>query len=83
VLEGEAVNPKRPAVVNPVAWMWKNEYGARSFYTSLGHPGDMGLEPVQRLLVNAMHELLGRKVKKWTGSLAIDVPYRGMVKTGA
>jgi hypothetical protein len=43
----------------------------------------MGLEPVQRLLVNAMHELLGRKVKKWTGSLAIDVPYRGMVKTGA
>lgn len=83
VLEGEAVKPNKPAVVNPVAWMWQNEYGAKSFYTSLGHPGDLGLEPVQRLLVNAMHELLGRKLKKWTGSLAIDVPYRGMVKTGA
>lgn len=81
LLEGEAVNPNKTAVVNPVAWTWVNTYGAQSFYTSLGHPGDFALEPFQRLLVNVLFSLAGRKQpKKWAGRMAIDVPYRGMVK---
>lgn len=81
LLEGEAIEPNKPAVVNPVAWTWVNGYGAQSFYTSLGHPGDFGIESFQRLLVNAMFWLVGKKQPgKWGGRMAIEVAYRGMVK---
>ncbi len=80
LLTGEAINPNRPAIPNPVAWTWINEYGAKSFYTSLGHPGDFALEPFQRLLTNALHWALGKKApSKWPGPIAIQVPYRGIV----
>jgi type 1 glutamine amidotransferase len=82
LLYGDAINPNRPAERNPVAWTWINNYGARSFYTSLGHPGDFALEPFQRLLTNAIHWGLSKKIpKKWAGPMAIQVPYRGMVKS--
>ncbi len=81
LLYGDAVNPNKPAVRNPVAWTWTNKYGAKSFYTSLGHPGDFALEPFQRLLVNALHWASGRKgPQKWGEPMLIDVPYRGIVK---
>lgn len=80
LLMGKAVNPNKPAEENPVAWTWKNRYGGKVFFTTLGHPEDMALEPVQRLSVNAMHWLLGRKPPRWQGRLPIDVPYRGQVK---
>jgi type 1 glutamine amidotransferase len=82
LLRGEAIQPNKPAEINPVAWTWKNKYGATSFYTSLGHPGDFALEPFQRMLVNAIHWTLDlNPPKKWPGRLKIDVPYRGMVKS--
>lgn len=37
-----------------VAWAWENEWGGKSFYTSLGHPGDFAEESFNRLLLNAV-----------------------------
>lgn len=82
LLYGDAINPNKAAVRNPVAWTWKNAFGARSFYTSLGHPGDFAIESFQRLLVNAVFYGLGKKAPKQSaGPMRIDVPYRGMVKS--
>jgi hypothetical protein len=81
-LMGEAINPNRPAIPNPVAWTLTNTFGGRAFYTSLGHPGDFALEPFQRLLTNALHWALGREIPEaWSGPMEINVPYRGIVKT--
>jgi type 1 glutamine amidotransferase len=38
----------------PVAWAWKNEWGGKSFYTSLGHPGDFAEESFNRMLLNTL-----------------------------
>ncbi|WP_051670350.1 ThuA domain-containing protein [Bryobacter aggregatus] len=82
LLWGDAINPNKPSIRNPVAWTWRNAFGANAFYTSLGHPGDFALEPFQRLLVNAIYSSLGRKhPKSWTGPMPIRVPYRGIVKS--
>ncbi|MDA7598123.1 ThuA domain-containing protein [bacterium] len=37
----------------PVAWAWKNEWGGKSFFTSLGHPGDFAEEAFVRMSINA------------------------------
>jgi type 1 glutamine amidotransferase len=81
LLVGQAVNPNKPAESNPVAWTWKNRHGSRVFFTTLGHPEDMALEPVQRLAFNAIHWLLGRRPPRWKGRFPIDVPYRGIAKS--
>jgi type 1 glutamine amidotransferase len=76
LLMGKSVNPDKPAVDNPVAWTWKNEWGGKTFLTTLGHPEDFRVPAVQRLVINAVHWSLGLPVpKKWKGPLAIDVPY--------
>ncbi|MFN7920603.1 MAG: ThuA domain-containing protein [Bryobacteraceae bacterium] len=82
LLVGHAINPDKVAEENPVAWAWKNGHGARVFFTTMGHPGDFGVEAVQRLSINAVHWCLKRHVpgNKWKGRLAINVPYRGMTK---
>jgi type 1 glutamine amidotransferase len=80
LLTGKALNPDKPAEDNPVAWTWKNEKGGRVFFTTMGHPEDFGVEAMQRVTVNAIHWLLGKK-GKWHGRMAIEVPYRGMVKS--
>jgi type 1 glutamine amidotransferase len=80
LLMGTAVNPNKPALPNPVAWTWKNGHGGRVFFTTLGHPEDFSVEAVQRLTVNAVHWCLGEKTPKWKDPLAIQVPYRGIVK---
>ena len=81
LLMGKAINPDKAAIDNPVAWIGTNSYGAKVFTTTLGHPADFGVEAFQRLIINAIHYQLGKKVpKKWKGKLAIDVPYRGIVK---
>ena len=81
LLVGKAVNPNKAAEENPVAWTWKNTHGGRVFFTTLGHPEDMALEPVQRLTFNAIYWLLARKPARWKGRMPINIPYRGMVKT--
>lgn len=82
LLMGDAVDPDKPATTQPIAWTWKNQFNARVFFTTMGHPADFAVEPFQRLIVNAIHWELGLKVpKKWPGKLEINVPYRGMVKS--
>lgn len=76
LLMGKSVNPDKPAIDNPVAWTWKNEWGGKTFLTTLGHPEDFRVPAVQRLVINAVHWSLGLSVpKKWKGPLAINVPY--------
>ncbi len=82
LLMGKSVNPDKPAIDNPVAWTWKNEWGGKTFFTTLGHPEDFQVESFQRLVVNAIHWELGKPVpKNWKGKVAINVPYRGIVKS--
>jgi len=81
LLNGKAVNPNKPAEENPVAWTWRNKSGGRVFFTTLGHPEDFALEPVQRLSVNTIHWCLNQPMKRWHGRIKIDVLYRGLVKT--
>lgn len=76
LLMGKSVNPDKPAVDNPVAWTWQNQWGGRAFLTTLGHPEDFRVEAVQRLVINAIHWELGQPVpKRWKGKLTINVPY--------
>ncbi len=82
LLMGKSVNPDKEATENPVAWTWQNEWGGKVFFTTLGHPEDFQVESFQRLVVNAIHWELGKPVpKKWKGKVAINVPYRGIVKS--
>lgn len=37
-----------------VAFAWKNEWGGKAFYTSLGHPGDFAEESFTRMLLNSV-----------------------------
>jgi len=80
LLTGTAVKPNKPAEENPVAWTWKNKYGARAFFTTLGHPEDFQRVEMQRLVLQAMGWCLDRRLK-WRGAIPFAVPYRGMVKS--
>ncbi|GGD54670.1 hypothetical protein GCM10011514_18540 [Emticicia aquatilis] len=81
LLMGKAVNPDKAAIENPVAWTGTNSFGAKVFTTTMGHPEDFQVESFQRLIINAIHWELGKKVpKNWKGKIDINVPYRGMVK---
>lgn len=81
LLMGKSVNPDKAAIENPVAWTGTNSFGAKVFTTTLGHPEDFQVEAFQRLVINAIHWELGKRVpKKWKGKIDINVPYRGMTK---
>ena len=80
LLEGTAVKPNKQAEPNPVAWVWKNGYGARTFFTTMGHPEDFQVEQFQRLLINAIAWTLNQR-PHWKGLMDINVPYRGMVSS--
>jgi type 1 glutamine amidotransferase len=75
VLMGTSVKPDHAAVPNPIAWTFKTRWGARSFYTSMGHPEDFSVEPFQRLVVNAVYWALDKKPANWPGKLDLNVPY--------
>jgi len=80
LLNGHAVNPRMPAPDNPVAWAWTNPHGARAFFTTLGHPEDFAAEPVERLVINAIHWCLDPVARApWHGPFEMATPYRGMV----
>lgn len=78
LLMGHSIDPENPAAYdNPVAWTGKNSYGAKFFFTTLGHPEDFDQEPFQHLVINALHWAAGKPVpKKWAGKMDINVPYR-------
>lgn len=79
LLVGTAVQPRIPAVENPVAWTWTNAHGGRAFFTTLGHPEDFRAEPLQRLVVNAVHWCLDCPAPyPWHGPFKMDAPYRGV-----
>ena len=79
LLQGKAVNPNKPAQENPVAWTWKNKFGGRVFFTTLGHPEDFKVEAVQRLVINGIHWSLGLPVPDpWKGTFKLDAPYHGL-----
>ena len=81
LLMGKSVNPDKAAIENPIAWTGTNSFGAKVFTTTMGHPEDFQVEAFQRLVINAIHWELGKKVpKNWKGKIDINVPYRGMVK---
>jgi type 1 glutamine amidotransferase len=81
VLMGTSVKPEhQPAIANPVAWTFKTQWGARSFYTSMGHPEDFSVEPFQRLVVNAVYWALDKKEPAWPGKLDINVTYEKLKK---
>lgn len=75
LLIGTSVNPDKPAIPNPVAWTWRTKQGARSFYTSMGHPEDFQNESFQRLVVNGIFWALDRPPPRWPGKLDINVSY--------
>ena len=79
LLSGHAINPNTPAPDNPVAWAWTNTYGGRAFFTTLGHPEDFAAEPLERVVVNAVHWCLGLAIPAWQGAFEMAAPYRGMV----
>ncbi len=79
LLRGRAVNPNKPAQENPVAWTWKNRFGGRVFFTTLGHPADFKSEPLQRLVINAIHWSLAlAPPTPWKGPFRMDAPYHGL-----
>ena len=79
LLSGHAINPSMPAPDNPVAWAWTNAYGGRAFFTTLGHPEDFASEPLERVVVNAVHWCLDLPIPPWRGAFEMAAPYRGMV----
>ena len=76
LLMGKAIEPNKPADDNPVAWTWKNQWGGRAFYTSLGHPEDFQVESFQRLVINGIHWALGQPVPdKLAGKMTFNIAY--------
>jgi len=62
LLMGRAVNPSgKDHGPQPVAWT-KTYKGARVFFTTLGHPEDLRLLAVRRLLINGIYWALGKAV---------------------
>ncbi|QMU27552.1 ThuA domain-containing protein [Adhaeribacter radiodurans] len=79
LLMGHAVNPDKEDVENPVAWTGTNSFGSKFFMTTLGHPEDFDIEPVQRLVINSIHWAAGKPIpKKWAGKITINAPYHGI-----
>lgn len=78
LMMGHSVKSENPKFYdNPVAWTGVNMYGAKFFFTTMGHPEDFDQEPFQHLVINAIHWAAGKKIpKEWAGKMAINVPYR-------
>jgi hypothetical protein len=78
LLMGHSIKPENSkAYDNPVAWTGINSYGAKFFFTTMGHPEDFDQEPFQHLVINAFHFVAGKPIpKKWAGKMDINVPYR-------
>jgi len=80
LLTGEAIDPNKPAIENPVLWTWQRASKGQVLCSTLGHPEDFDHPAMQRLCVNAIHWSLGRQEWKWLGPQAYEVPYHGIRK---
>lgn len=49
-------------MTEPVAWTWKNKWGGKAFYTSLGHAGDLAVPQSMRVIVNGIHWAAGAPI---------------------
>ena len=45
-----------------VAWVWENEWGAKVFGTSLGHPADFSEASFNRMLINSVCWMTGKPI---------------------
>jgi len=81
LLMGHPINPSpASAYDNPVVWTGVNSFGAKIFFTTLGHPDDFNQEAFQHVVINGIHWATGKEIpKKWAGKLNINIPYRGIV----
>ena len=81
LLMGHPINPSpASAYDNPVVWTGINSFGAKIFFTTLGHPDDFNQEAFQHLVINGIHWAAGKEIpKKWAGKINMNVPYRGIV----
>jgi type 1 glutamine amidotransferase len=76
LLIGNAVDPDRKAISNPVAWTYHTKAGGKAFFTTLGHPEDFQVESFQRLVVNGIHWAVGKPVpEQWPGKLEFTAKY--------
>jgi len=81
LLMGHHINPSPAYAYDyPVAWTGTNSFGAKFFFTTLGHPDDFNQESFQHLVINGIHWAAGKKIPtKWAGKLTMNVPYHGIV----
>ena len=81
LLMGHPINPSpASAYDNPVVWTGVNSFGAKIFFTTLGHPDDFNQEAFQHIVINGIHWAAGKEIpQKWAGKININVPYRGIV----
>ena len=81
LLMGHPINPSpASAYDNPVSWTGTNSFGAKFFFTTLGHPDDFNQESFQHLVINGIIWAAGKKIpKKWAGKIIMNVPYHGIV----
>jgi len=71
------------APVEPVAWTFQRKDGGKSFYTSLGHPGDFEQPEFVRLLANGIYWAAGLDPADVTLSEKVtvhDAPHWSVVK---
>ena len=52
----------QPTMTEPIAWTWKNKWGGRAFYTSLGHVGDFNEPNSIRVIVNGVFWAAGKEI---------------------
>ena len=52
----------KPVMTDNVAWTWKNKYGGKTFYTSLGHPSDFSNPLSMRVMINSIYWAAGLPV---------------------
>lgn len=49
-------------MTDTIAWTWKNQWGGRTFATSLGHVGDFSVPQSMRIMVNGVFWAAGQSV---------------------
>ncbi len=59
----------KPVMTDTVAWTWSNQWGGRTFATSLGHPGDFAVPESMRVMVNGVFWAAGQNIPSRTATI--------------